>query len=318
MPSGSGERACRSRAGGADRFPAGHAEAPRPGNRGRSTSPARPLKARYQAKARELGVGERTVERWAMAYRQAGEAGLVDTRMLRGKASAVDPRWDEAVRLVLAEMVSQSTPTRSAVLRKVAARLDDLHGAGVVPRPSAATAYRRLAELARGTNAVSGSARAAGRSRTGPGGLRAAAGGAAGRVRDPGHPGSGRVRDGAGHLPVGARPADRGAGPVHPLHHRAAGHPGVDQGGGRGRASCSRRSCRGPRRKTGRPRRAGPITGCRSSWCSPRTAAARDACVPAGDPGDRSRQGVRVGARDQRVHPAGYLHPAWQFGNPHG
>ena len=41
-----------------------------------------------------------------MAYRQSGEAGLVDTRMLRGKASAVDPRWDEAVRLVLAELVS--------------------------------------------------------------------------------------------------------------------------------------------------------------------------------------------------------------------
>ena len=45
------------------------------------------------------------------------------------------------------------------MLRKVAARLDDLHGAGVVPRPSAATAYRRLAELAKGTNAVSGSAK---------------------------------------------------------------------------------------------------------------------------------------------------------------
>ena len=94
-----------------------------------------------------------------MAYRQAGEAGLVDTRMLRGKASAVDPRWDEAVRLVLAELVGESTPTRSAVLRKVAAQLDDLHGAGVVPQPSPATAYRRLAELARGTNAVSGSAK---------------------------------------------------------------------------------------------------------------------------------------------------------------
>ena len=60
---------------------------------------------------------------------------------------------------MLAELVSESTPTRSAVLRKVAARLDDLHGAGVVPRPSPATAYRRLAELARGTNAVSGSAK---------------------------------------------------------------------------------------------------------------------------------------------------------------
>ena len=140
-------------------FRAGHAEAAAAGEPRPQYGPGKPLKARYQAKASELGVGERTVERWAMAYRQAGEAGLVDTRMLRGKASAVDPRWDEAVRLVLAELVGESTPTRSAVLRKVAARLDDLHGAGVVPQPSPATAYRRLAELARGTNAVSGSAK---------------------------------------------------------------------------------------------------------------------------------------------------------------
>jgi transposase InsO family protein len=140
-------------------FRAGHAEAAAAGEPRPQYEPGKPLKARYQAKASELGVGERTVERWAMAYRQAGEAGLVDTRMLRGKASAVDPRWDEAVRLVLAELVGESTPTRSAVLRKVAAQLDDLHGAGVVPQPSPATAYRRLAELARGTNAVSGSAK---------------------------------------------------------------------------------------------------------------------------------------------------------------
>ena len=88
-----------------------------------------------------------------------GEAGLAGMRALGGRGTAVDPRWDEAVRLVLAEMVSDSTPTRSAVLRKAAARLEELHGAGVVPVPSAATAYRRLAELAKGTNAVSGSAK---------------------------------------------------------------------------------------------------------------------------------------------------------------
>jgi putative transposase len=126
---------------------------PRPGYR-----PGRPLKARYRAKADELGITSRTVERWVAAYRESGEAGLAGARAPRGRGTAVDPRWDEAVRLVLAEMVADSTPTRSAVLRKAGARLDELHGAGVVPRPSAATAYRRLAELARGTNAVSGSA----------------------------------------------------------------------------------------------------------------------------------------------------------------
>ena len=127
---------------------------PRPGYRA-----GQPLKARYRAKAEELGITSRTVERWVAAYRGSGEAGLAGVRALRGRGTAVDPRWDEAVRLVLAEMVSDSTPTRSAVLRKAGARLDELHGAGAVPRPSAATAYRRLAELARGTNAVSGSAK---------------------------------------------------------------------------------------------------------------------------------------------------------------
>jgi transposase InsO family protein len=118
-----------------------------------------PLKARYSAKARELDVGVRTVERWVTAYRESGEAGLVDTRTLRGRGSTVDPRWDEALRMVLAELVGDSTKTRSAVLSRVAARLEQQHGAGAVPLPSTATAYRRLAELSKGTNAVSGSAK---------------------------------------------------------------------------------------------------------------------------------------------------------------
>jgi transposase InsO family protein len=140
-------------------YRSGHAGTASEGEPQPQYDPARPLKARYEAKARELGVGERTIERWVMAYRQSGEAGLVDTRILRGRQTAVDPRWDEAVRLVMAEMVADSTPTRSAVLRKAGARLDDLHGPGVVPWPSTATAYRRLAEMARGTNAVAGSAK---------------------------------------------------------------------------------------------------------------------------------------------------------------
>ena len=138
-------------------YRSGHPDRARPGEPRPGYRPGQPLKARYHAKAGELGITSRTVERWVAAYRESGEAGLAG-RALRGRGTAVDPRWDEAVRLVLAGMISDSTPTRSAVLRKAEARLDELHGADVVPRPSAATAYRRLAELARGTNAVSGSA----------------------------------------------------------------------------------------------------------------------------------------------------------------
>lgn len=118
-----------------------------------------PLKVRYRAKAAELSVGVRTIENWVAAYRNGGELALVDDRRRRGQSSTVDPRWDSAVRAEVAAGVLASTPTRSAVLMRVAARLEREHGPGVVPLPSLATAYRRLAVLTKGTNAVAGSAK---------------------------------------------------------------------------------------------------------------------------------------------------------------
>ncbi len=138
----------------------GSAQAARRGEPRADYDPRGSLRDRYQAKARELGVTARTVERWVRADRAAGEAGLLDARKLTGRGSSVDPRWEEACRLVLAEHVGASTPTVSAVLARVDARLEASYGPGVVPQPSAATAYRHLAWLTKGTNAVSGSAKA--------------------------------------------------------------------------------------------------------------------------------------------------------------
>jgi transposase InsO family protein len=139
-------------------YASGHAEAAGPGEPRAAYADEVPLKARYAAKAAELSVTARTVENWVAAYRDGGEAALVDDRHRRGRSNTVDPRWDAAVRAELAAGVSASTPTRSAVLMRVAARLDREHGTGVVAVPSQATAYRRLALLTKGTNAVSGSA----------------------------------------------------------------------------------------------------------------------------------------------------------------
>lgn len=118
------------------------------------------LQERVGAKAVELSVTSRTIERWIAAYQREGEAGLVDARMIRGRGSRIDPRWDDAVRAVMAQMVNGSTPSRAALLARVAQCLHDEHGSDVVPEPSRATAYRRLSELAKGTGAVSGSAKA--------------------------------------------------------------------------------------------------------------------------------------------------------------
>lgn len=114
---------------------------------------------RVAEKAAELGVSPRTVRRWVAAFEAHGPAGLVDARVLKDRGRRVDGRWEEALAEVLAEDVNSSTPTRSAVLGRVRARLAERHGVGVVPLPSRATAYRRLGELTKGTNAVSGSAR---------------------------------------------------------------------------------------------------------------------------------------------------------------
>ena len=67
--------------------------------------PSRPQKGRYRAKAAELGVGLRTVERWVATVREVGPIGLVDGRSLRpiDPLAGVDGRWVEMCRTVLAE-----------------------------------------------------------------------------------------------------------------------------------------------------------------------------------------------------------------------
>jgi putative transposase len=122
-------------------------------------APGGSMRLRQQAKATELGVSERTVRRWVQAYVRDGEAGLLDERQVTGRGSTVDPRWEQACRVVMAELVPASTPTASALLRLVDQRLDEQYGPGVVPRPSPATGYRHLTRLAKGTNAVRGSAK---------------------------------------------------------------------------------------------------------------------------------------------------------------
>lgn len=140
-------------------YRSGSEEAPRPGEPRPQFARGVPVSAREQAKAAELGVTARTVRRWARAYREGGEAALADVRKVAGRGAAVDPRWEDACRAVLAERSGESTPTAGAVLRLAAARLEEEHGPGTVPVPSAATAYRHLARVAKGTNAVKGSAK---------------------------------------------------------------------------------------------------------------------------------------------------------------
>ena len=178
----------------------------------------------------------------------------------------------------------------------------------MVPRPSAATAYRRLAGLARGTNAVSGSAK----------GRRSIADrpqGAYGRLRAT-RPGEYAILD-TQDLDVFAME------PVTCRWVRAQLTVAQDLF----------TRCITGLRVTPVSTKAVDVAGVLYQAIVPQPAPEdwpAEACwayhgvpqqlvftedgrlpgmpvVPAGDPGDRSRQGVLVGARDQRVHPAGHL-----------
>ncbi|MFI6948991.1 helix-turn-helix domain-containing protein [Streptomyces sp. NPDC050422] len=109
-----------------------------------------PLKARYEAKAVEMGVTERTVRRWARAFREFGEAGLVPkTAQSDGGLGNADPRWVEAAVEVLKEYERESRPSVKVVLEEVEARVKSTFKLVKVPVPPRTTAYRWMQELER-------------------------------------------------------------------------------------------------------------------------------------------------------------------------
>jgi transposase InsO family protein len=113
---------------------------------------------RYRAKAAELQVGVRTVERWAARLERDGPAGLADERHLRRRApqGGADARWLAMARTVLAEHADASTPTQDLVLARIAARLEAEHGPGTVPLPGRTWARALLREITKGTSAFGG------------------------------------------------------------------------------------------------------------------------------------------------------------------
>ena len=74
--------------------------------------PALPLSARYEAKAGELGVDVRTIQRMVAAYRAHGEAGLARGKGVRVRSMpSVDSRWrDIAVEVMVENLTSRVLP----------------------------------------------------------------------------------------------------------------------------------------------------------------------------------------------------------------
>lgn len=103
--------------------------------------------------AERQGVTVRTMRRKIAEYRSAGLPGLIDSLATRKYESRIDPRWDRACLVVLAELVYESTPTKKAVIGRVQRLLTEEFGPGVVTFPSRTVAYERVDELAKGRQA---------------------------------------------------------------------------------------------------------------------------------------------------------------------
>ena len=118
---------------------------PRPGYRR-----ALPKQARMTAKARELGIGLRTVERWVSRYEGEGEVGLISAKALQPvQGSRTFQLFKQTALDVMREYADMSRPTRQLVIRHTEARLIATYGADVARLPSKTTAYEILDELDR-------------------------------------------------------------------------------------------------------------------------------------------------------------------------
>ncbi|MHB1771914.1 MAG: transposase [Acidimicrobiales bacterium] len=139
-------------------YRSGSADLAEPGEPRAFYDPTLALGGRYEAKAADLGVTVRTLERWVAAVREAGPVGLVDRRSLRSvdPFAGVDERWLTMCRTVLAEHTDASRPTKQLLVERVAARLEAEHGPGVVPVPGEKRARTVLAEMTRGSNVFVG------------------------------------------------------------------------------------------------------------------------------------------------------------------
>jgi transposase InsO family protein len=137
-------------------YKTGSAETALPSEPRPQYAPDLSLARRYDAKAQELDVSDRTIRRWAAAYRDHGEAGLASL-ICKNPLGRTDPRWLQTAAEIMTENALLSQPNKKNILLQTRARLDLAYGPDVVPSPPRTTAYKRLNQLDRRLPTFTGS-----------------------------------------------------------------------------------------------------------------------------------------------------------------
>jgi hypothetical protein len=103
---------------------------------------------RLAAKAKELGIGIRTIERRVSAYEAEGEVGLLSANAVRSALGSTKfALFEQTASDIMREYTDLSKPTMDLIINHSEARLNATYGKGAVRLPSPATAYRILEML---------------------------------------------------------------------------------------------------------------------------------------------------------------------------
>ena len=141
-------------------YRSGHAETALPGEPRAAYRPTLPKGKREAAKAKELGIGLRTVERWVGNYSKYGEAGLISSKAVQpDMGSARFAVFEQTALDIMVEHTDLSKPTKHHIIAHACARITKTYGKDVVPLPSDAKAYNILDRLERKHRIFSGSAK---------------------------------------------------------------------------------------------------------------------------------------------------------------
>ena len=136
----------------------GHAETALFGEPRAAYRPTSPKGKREEAKAKELGIGLRTLQRWVADYSKYGEAGLISAKAVQPDLGTTRFAVFEQTALdIMVEHTDLSKPTKHHIVAHACARITQTYGNGVVPLPSDSRAYDILDRLERKHRIFSGS-----------------------------------------------------------------------------------------------------------------------------------------------------------------
>jgi transposase InsO family protein len=107
-----------------------------------------PIGKRIAAKAKEIGVGKRTVDRWVKVYREGGEVAMTSAKAVQPeRGSKMFTLYEQTALDIMIEHTDMSKPNKAFVDSHARARIIATYGKGTVRLPSTATANRILRSL---------------------------------------------------------------------------------------------------------------------------------------------------------------------------